>query len=262
MQSDLTQSDLAAIAATRIPEQFKASTNLLAMLDAFIDEMTEAQTAAFEAMADWTLDDATGFALDVIGEIVGLLRPRISTASTSFFHYRDLAVPDATPTGYSDLATTPYKGGVYSPSIGAAPQAGPEADGYPMTDTEYRIHIRLQILRRTTSATGDQALQALLMVFPAPLDPIDPTLFTIGAAALILFGRRVEGQELDRFLLDIVREPVGVRVMYAHTDSDTEDPFGWDEIGLPGDPFEGWFDLTQPPAGLGIMPTLIPSYPF
>lgn len=262
MQSDLTQSDLAAIAATRIPEQFKASANLLAMLDAFIDEMTEAQTAAFEAMADWTLDDATGVALDVIGEIVGILRPRIPTASTSFFHYRDLAVPDSTPTGYSDLATTPYKGGVYSPLIGAAPQAGPGADGYPMTDTEYRIHIRLQILRRTTSATGDQALQALLMVFPTPLDPIDPTLFTLGAAALVLFGRRVEGQELDRFLLDIVREPVGVRMMYAHVDDDVEGAVGWDEIGTPGDPYGGWIDLTAPTAGEGIFATLIPTYPF
>lgn len=262
MQSDLTQSDLAAIAATRIPEQFKASTNLLAMLDAFIDEMTEAQTIAFEDMEKRTLDDATGVALDFIGEIVGLRRPRISSASTSFFHYRDLAVPDLTPTGYSDLATTPYKGGVYSPLIGAAPQAGPGVDGYPMTDTEYRIHIRLQILRRTTSATGDDALQAILMVFPTPLDPIDPTLFTLGAAALVLFGRRVEGQELDRILLDIVREPAGVRLMYAHTDSDTEDAFGWDEIGTPGDPYEGWIDLAVPPAGAGIWATLIPSHPF
>ncbi len=71
MSTNLTKKDLQAEADSRLAEQYKQSPKLRAMIEVFIAECTDLQTAFLDLLALWNLDDATGSSLDAIGEIVG-----------------------------------------------------------------------------------------------------------------------------------------------------------------------------------------------
>lgn len=62
-----------------IPEQYKHSTKLLAVVDAFLSQCDDLETALFEILNCLDTSQATGVSLDYIGALVGVSRESVET---------------------------------------------------------------------------------------------------------------------------------------------------------------------------------------
>lgn len=199
----IAENDLGAIALGRVATQYRESEKLRATISAFVAECTEAQRAAFSSLEGWNLDDATGAALDVIGNIVGHPRPLVDATIYGYFGYATYPGAES----YGD-ATAPEVGGrylsVYSSDTGRV----------PMEDEDYRAHIRAKILKNGTSATPEDVLEVIRAVFPdvSPVSIAEQSL----ASAQITLGRLLS--TVEKGVLtgeELIPIPIAVSVTYA-----------------------------------------------
>lgn len=206
------QNDLDAIARSRVAEQYKESTRLLDTLSLFVAELTEVQAIAFETLAIWNLDDATGWSLDVIGRMVGLERPFLPAEIFGYFGY----APYATAESYGDEGVRETGGRYIS-------VRGGEEGQVLMEDEDYRLHIRAQILRNKTSAKPEEVLEIIHTVIP---DLPATEIVYLGLASVRLTFLRLLST-IERGLIsgtELIPRPAGVSADYAEVEYP---PFGY-----------------------------------
>lgn len=81
---------IAAEGVALLLSQFRSQGNVPDFLQAFLDEVQAAETAITGPYADLYLATATGWALDQLGELVGMPRPTHGAAATDDAEYRVL----------------------------------------------------------------------------------------------------------------------------------------------------------------------------
>lgn len=209
----IAQNDLAAVAAARAATQYRDSEKLLAMISAFVGEMTEVQSAAFDVLARMNIDNATGWGLDVIGRILGLPRPLIAAGSFDYF-------------GFSGASGAKPFGWLGIPAIGGrfASIFSPLTGNTPLDDVDYRILLRAKAIRNRTDATPESVLIVIREAFP----DISPVSIVEGPTAevRIVFGRLLSTIEKGLLLgTDII--PVPICVEASLIESEGEDAFGF-----------------------------------
>ncbi len=212
MAQDIEQRDIAALAILRLIEQYKASPKLSDLIELFAAEATELQDAQWSVIGGFDLQTATGFALDIIGTIVGLPRPLVDSEIFEYFGF--VGASGASPFG--DL-TDPAVGGRFFSTFG-------ELTGQvPMEDEDYRIHIKAKILRNEGSATPEDILEIVRLVFP------DSGVTTVDATKIaniqLVFGRHLSSIEKALVLLDdlngqgdrLIPRSAGVSIDYVES---------------------------------------------
>jgi len=134
----------------RLAYQFSDSPNLLAFLQAFLDEFDELQASGQDLLSNRYLDTAEGVQLDGIGEIVGLDRPSLAITDGLFGF-----VGDPTALGFTDIYDTSLGGHFYG--IGGSFQL--------VNDDLYRTIIKAKIKINTSNMTVDDTTETLSFMF-------------------------------------------------------------------------------------------------
>lgn len=215
----IAQNDLEQVAHDRVAQQYRESEKLLAMIDLFVGEIEEAQAAAFEVLASMNIDEADGWALDVIGRILGLPRPLIDAEAFEYFGFSGAS--GAREFGAFGI---PYIGGrfasVFSPLNGQV----------PLEDEDYRVLLRAKAIRNTTDASPESVLEVIRAAFP----DISPVSLSEGPTAevRIVFGRLLSTIEKGLVIgADLV--PVPICVSAAFIESEGALAFGFaGSVGL------------------------------
>lgn len=212
MATTIDRRDIEALALSRVIEQYRNSTKFLAMIRLFAAEATELQDAQWSILDGYGLDDATGRALDVIGEIEGLPRPLIDSEIFVYFGFAGASGAAS----FGDL-DDPALGGRFLSTFG-------EVTGQaPMEDPDYRINIRAKILRNSGAALSEEILEIVRLVFP---DSGVTTVTEDGLANIrLVFGRHLTSIEKALVLFDdlngqgdrIIPRTAGVSIDYVES---------------------------------------------
>lgn len=127
----------------RLLDQFKVSTRLKSLLDVINNRFDDGDELLEYLQYYRFLDTASGVWLDIIGRIVGLLRP-FDEQDDSIFTYKSVGDPDDTTLAYSNVLGT--TGGAYQ-----------SLDGLPTTDyildPEYRLLLKAKIFSSYAAPT-------------------------------------------------------------------------------------------------------------
>lgn len=194
----------------RIIEQYKKSPNFIAWIEAIARQSQELLDAQHSVLEAFDKNTATGLALDWLGEWVGLPRPLIDITVFDFFGYEGAGGE----LGYGTLSD-PSVGGVYA-------SLGDVTDGFvPMEDEMYRLNIDAKILRNYGSATPDQILEIVSLVFPGS-EPSEVTqngtagyLLTIGRPLSNIEQALLELEDLNGEGDQLIPRAAGVKATYA-----------------------------------------------
>ena len=144
--------------------QYRDSPNLRAVVSSFVSRVDEALDAAASLAVVRDLDNATGDALDIIGDVVGQPRTLAGIVPLGFFQYW---------TGSGGPAGLGF-GSVSDPSLGSRFRSinEPAAAGLTLEDPEYRAMLKAKIHRNMTSATPEDVIAAIRAVLPDAPDVI------------------------------------------------------------------------------------------
>jgi hypothetical protein len=180
-------------------------------LDVILHELQNIQSTFKDLVQKRSIDEASGWQLDVIGRIVGQPRTLINLDVYKYFAF--LGYPNGET--YGDL---------YDPSAGGPfySAGAPIGGNYTLEDGVYRIFIKSKILKNKTAATPEELITFLKFLFG---DDILIYLKEGDAAITIFFGRPLSQLELN--LLNnvnyelgypsrLIPKPVGVGVEYAY----------------------------------------------
>ncbi|MEE9382836.1 MAG: DUF2612 domain-containing protein [Nannocystaceae bacterium] len=212
MAQDIERRDIAALAIGRLIDQYKDSPKIVDLIELFAAEATELQEAQFSVLDGFDLETATGTALDTIGIIIGLPRPLVDAEIFDYFGFAGASGA----TSFGDL-TDPAVGGRFLSTFG-------ELTGQvPMEDEDYRIHIKAKLLRNNGSATPEDILEIVRLVFP------DSGVTTVDATKIaniqLVFGRHLSTIEKGLVLLDdlngqgdrLIPRSAGVSIDYVES---------------------------------------------
>tara|TARA_R110000803_G_scaffold13482_1_gene37854 strand:- start:5209 stop:5925 length:717 start_codon:yes stop_codon:yes gene_type:complete len=127
----------------RLLQQFKSSTNLIALIDALIEGQGELETVLDQLLTQRSVETAIGLQLDIIGEIVGQPRSILDTTGLEFFGYAGAA---GDIDGYGTITDS---------TLGARYRGASEETGVfrELGDTEYRIFIKAKIFKNVKNVT-------------------------------------------------------------------------------------------------------------
>lgn len=196
----------------RLPEQFKNSSSVNRVIEAFIDK--ELELAQCDMMTKTWLDSAIGQQLDGVGEIVGYERPKGEPTSDGDFGFED---DDETRT-FGDI-TSPENGGflgTVNPSLFAM-----------IDDDEYRILLKAKILRNNSSLSVDSTLEILSTLFQAKVS----YLLVGNLQPMYEIGR--EFFLFEREILKIFPTTLGINpVFYASYSEEGAFGFNEDDLGF------------------------------
>jgi hypothetical protein len=236
----IEQRDLDAVAMGRLATQYRNSEKLKGMISLYISELTEAPVAIFEALALLNLDHATGWALDVLGAVLGLPRPFIDGEAFEYFGFDG----DPTAIGFGDV-NDPAAGGrfasVFSSLVGQV----------PLEDEDYRPLLRAKSVKNQGDASPENVLAVIAAAFTgtASVSPVEisegPT-----ARAVITLGRWLSATE--KALLretNLIEGPICVDLKLAESAGD-------DAFGFAGGPGLGFGDVGNAATG-GFFASLI-----
>lgn len=180
-------------------------------LELILSELTNIQTTIKDLIQKRSIDEASGWQLDVIGRIVGQPRTLINLDVYKYFAFL----------GYTNGETY---GDVFDPSQGGTfySAGSPVGGNYTLEDNVYRVFIKSKILKNRTAATPEELIVFLQFLFGQEV----PIYLKEGVAAItIFFGRPLNQLELNLlgninyelgYPSRLIPKPVGVGVEYAY----------------------------------------------
>ncbi len=137
----MSQIDHIAQSESRLATQYRESPNLIGYIAALLSEANSLEQIMCDIIFTRTIDEATGFTLDVIGEIVG--QPRILVDATVIGYF-----------GYAGaLGAKAYNSGRYRS------ESEPTTGDRTLDDTEYRLFIRARIARNHSNGTIESIIE-------------------------------------------------------------------------------------------------------
>ena len=144
------------IAKDRLLDQYKNSTNLINYIDALLSPAQELEDVINDLLILRWIDSASGYNLDVLGEIVGQPRTVYNAASLLFF-------------GFNTAVNSGTYGDETDPAVGERFRAeGEEVTGKIIfSDPEYRILIKGKILSNRTDCTVNNIENISYLLFGA-----------------------------------------------------------------------------------------------
>lgn len=206
-----TEQDYLAEARSRITEQFKNKDVIDRYLQLLIDQQLKIQTVFKELLQKRSIDEATGAALDIIGEIVGQPRELISTDLYDFF-------------GFQGALKAGTFGDIGQPAVGSRfyTFGDPLGGNVLLDDTTYRLFIKAKILKNRTASTPEEFIAFINFLFGTNTTAI---LAEGQAEYTILFGRELS--EFEQVLLNyistaqgypsrLIPKTVGVRINFGY----------------------------------------------
>ncbi len=147
--------DHKAIYKQRLLQQFKSSENLIAFIDALIEDQGDLEKVLEQLLTERAINTAIGQQLDIIGEIVGQPRDILDLSGLEFFAYQGAA---GDINGYGTITDS---------KIGARYKSTFEEIGTirALGDEEYRIFIKARIFKNIGSITTENLIDALQFMF-------------------------------------------------------------------------------------------------
>lgn len=197
---DITPLNVADLIAENIATQYRASTNLIAYVQALLCDHNTLDSLLILIADRLNIDTQEGVNLDRIGEIVGQPRTTIEASGIAFFGF----APHPQAHGF---------GSPFDPAVGGRFR-GP---GEPLTgnkrldDIEYRVFIRAKIFKNHARSTPDELITFLKLIFGATTPVYVENARPRPGHALISFGRQLNLNE--QYLLtgtDILPQTTGV----------------------------------------------------
>lgn len=195
----------------KVTEQFVGKEVIDRYLRLMLQELSNAQGVIKDLLQKRSIDEASGWQLDVIGRIVGQPRTLINLDVYKFFAF----------IGYPNGETY---GDAYDPSVGGTfyTAGAPVGGNYTLEDNVYRIFIKSKILKNQTAVTPEELITFLKFLFG---EEIVIYLKEGVASIVIFFGRPLSSLEIN--LLNninyelgypsrLIPKPVGVGVEYAY----------------------------------------------
>ncbi len=223
MSEPIVKLDHEERALSRLVTQFREAENLKGYIIALLSEANAIECAMIETLEQRNKDTATGFTLDVIGELVGQRRELIDATALTYF-------------GFVGAIGAGSFGDDNDPSIGARFRS----DGEPTTgnrlliDIEYRLFICIRILRNRTKGTIEELIEILLLILEDEVGQIvvtegaGPAEFTVGIGTILSNNAKVFLKNTDLLL-----KPGGVRLNFIY-EFPPINPFGF--VGAPDTP--------------------------
>lgn len=202
-------------AITRVTQQFKGKINIERIMIIWEQGLQELQKAFLDILTINDVDSATGYNLDVIGDIVGQPRGLIQISSTGFFGFKQ------DPGAYTYGTLHDDSGGIWY-SLD-----DPESGNVLLNDTNYEMFLKSKIIHNNTGSTPEDIIQAVKYIFQTDIvelfeggtDPSEPAVITLNIGRpwndpnLSLFPGLDETAIADR----LIPRPVGVRIEYVDT---------------------------------------------
>lgn len=151
--------DIEATSLERLVSQYDGSTRLRALVSGFAGMAEELRTAIESIAVLRVIANASGDALDVIGEILGQPREIANIVPIDYFSLRDVGVAGDPSKGFGDQA---------APGGGARFRSANEPpDGSALlSDAEYRPLLVAKILRNRTRGTPEDIIASIQSVLP------------------------------------------------------------------------------------------------
>ena len=188
--------------------QYKGQSRAVATARLF-DTLVAPTWAGFQALlGTYDINNATGVSLDVIGRIVGISRTLTGLSPRSFFGFN------------GDTTQTPPQTAFPNPNAGPFTQAqhlggqwyrygGATADNAVANDDEYRLLIKLKVIKNYQTGTLENVMNALNVLLGGPYaNAIDNYDMTVTVYAIKSRVTPFVQFVLDR--LDLLPRPTGV----------------------------------------------------
>ena len=146
-------------ASSRIITQHADKPKLVALVDSLCNAVSDHIESPLEDLITiYDIDNASGYLLDLIGDLVGQPREIVSYENLTFFGFEG----DATAGTFGDL----YNAQVGSRLISSGEDSLVESGRTTLLDPEYRLFIKLKILRNYTISTREDVIEAFASIFP------------------------------------------------------------------------------------------------
>jgi hypothetical protein len=206
----IVKNDLQARALDRIASQFQDSPNLIGHISAFVTEAEALQTAIHDMIDGLNVDDAKGVHLDAIGHIVGVEREWLNPGTFTNFAYA--GAPNAQSYG---TVATPSVGGRYASvtTLGAG--------GSLMEDVDLRLMIKTRAIANRSDSGADSIFAMIRAAFPFPaLRSIYISEYDFAEVTITIGHDLTSIQQSLLLYTDIIHVAAGVRVNWAHVDSE------------------------------------------
>lgn len=184
---------------SRVATQYTQSTRFLGYLEALLKPISDIQAANLLNLIQTDVEEARGYNLDVLGEIVGVGRVVPEAIALTFFGFDDQIV--SAPFGEEGLL---YAGARFREETEDAFSSS------VLADPEYRLLIKSRIIRNHTRATNEDILRALLFLFNIDVIIIDDN---GGMEIGLTFGRQLTVAEIAMINnLDVLPRPAAVKI--------------------------------------------------
>ena len=143
--------------------QYDSSDNFKLYLTALLEDFNELHASGLSSINDRTIDAATGYVLDVIGEIVG--QPRATKLQVADSHF-----------GFDGSFGGETFGSDINPATGGLFRSDTVVlyNIVDWADAEYRKFIKARIIKNTKAITVDTILEVLLLI----VDGVDDAIIT------------------------------------------------------------------------------------
>lgn len=225
-------------ARERVTSQFEGQDVFDRYLQLMIEGQEELEQVFQDLLEKRSIDTAEGEQLDVIGRIVGQPREFIDTALVPYFAFEGYPLAQS----YGDLNNASLGGLYYS-------DGDPLEGNTLLNDEQYRLFIKVKIIKNTTTCTPDEFLNLVSFVFNAEVSNISSE---GGGAFTILIGKELTSFERkllnykttsEGYEVSFIPKPVGVRINFGQFNSDNY-------FGFQGAPkAKGYGDLSNPSIG-------------
>lgn len=192
------------LAESRLANEFKNASNLIAYLRAMLKEADNIEQVLLDIINTRTVDNAEGVVLDIIGSIVGQSR------------YVDIGFQQPEVDLYFGFKGYPYSnsfGTLDDPLLGKRMISLKEfpSTTWILPDDTYRKFIRARITRNHTGSTPEDIISHVKFVFEAELIHL-----VEGAMKYyVSIGKILTQEEKSILRSNIMVKPVGVSVKYT-----------------------------------------------
>jgi len=197
--------DHADLAESRLVTQFKEAVNLIAFIRAMLKGSDDLEAVYTDLLNERWIDTAIGTQLDVLGEIVGIPRPLILDTSITFFGFQGVLGVGA----FGDTGD-PSLGGIFRDETAAG------AGNIPVSDEQYRVIIRAQIIKNTATGTIEEIILSANALLNVDQVIIVEVISAVDNEIEISFDRSLNANEVLLLTeLDLVPKAAGVRLTYV-----------------------------------------------
>lgn len=200
----ITPIDHQVLAIERLATQFKNATNLIAYINALLEESNELETTFGDLLDKRYIDTAEGVQLDIIGEIVGQPRSFSETVAGIFFGF--VGSIGSGDEGFGTIGD-PLEGETFR-SLSDV-----EYNEFVADDTTYRLFIRSKIVKNHTKVTINDVIEVTLS---GVTSVTDFEIQEFEAAYKIAFNGILTDE--DKILLsrtDFIPKPAGVGLSFS-----------------------------------------------